>query len=55
MYSGRYVPTSAEIVSDFCVKTYAYAVKMQEAGSSEVLVHTYQITSKQRGVSITES
>jgi len=28
---------------------------MQEAGSSEMLVHTYQSTSKQRAVSITDS
>jgi len=46
---------SAEIVSDFCVETYVCAVKMQEAGSSEMLVHIYQITSKQRAFSITES
>jgi len=46
---------SAEIVSDLCVETYSCAVKMQEAGSSEMFVHTYQITSKQRAVSFTDS
>ena len=46
---------SAEIVSDCCVETYACTVKMQEAGSSEMLVHTSQITSMQKAVSITDS